>query len=84
MADTHGIVYTPQEIVDFMCAAVEDVLDTEFELKLGDEGKCEVQCVPQGIMALLFDAQSRGKDSILTKTGVGTFIDPRVGRGSPP
>src|SRR6202140_761792 len=25
-ADTHGIVYTPQEIVDFMCASVEDVL----------------------------------------------------------
>ena len=26
VADTHGIVYTPQEIVDFMCAAVEEVL----------------------------------------------------------
>jgi len=25
-ADTHGIVYTPQEIVDFMCASVEEVL----------------------------------------------------------
>ena len=25
-ADTHGIVYTPQAIVDFMCASVEDVL----------------------------------------------------------
>ena len=25
VADTHGIVYTPQEIVDFMCAAVEEV-----------------------------------------------------------
>ena len=38
IADTHGIVYTPQEIVDFMCAAVEEVLDTEFGKKLGDEG----------------------------------------------
>ena len=27
-ADTHGIVYTPQEIVDFMCASVEEVLQT--------------------------------------------------------
>ena len=25
-ADTHGIVYTPQPIVDFMCASVEEVL----------------------------------------------------------
>ena len=26
VADTHGIVYTPQPIVDFMCASVEEVL----------------------------------------------------------
>ena len=38
IADTHGIVYTPQEIVDFMCAAVEEALSTEFGKKLGDEG----------------------------------------------
>ncbi len=30
VADTHGIVYTPQEIVDFMCASVEEVLAKEF------------------------------------------------------
>ncbi len=38
VADTHGIVYTPQEIVDFMCASVEEVLRTEFGKGLGDEG----------------------------------------------
>ena len=37
VADTHGIVYTPQPIVDFMCAAVEDTLHSEFGKKLGDE-----------------------------------------------
>lgn len=37
VADTHGIVYTPQEIVDFMSAAVEEVLMDEFGLHLGDE-----------------------------------------------
>ena len=37
VADTHGIVYTPQPIVDFMCAAVEDALHAEFGKKLGDE-----------------------------------------------
>jgi predicted helicase len=35
-ADTHGIVYTPQEIVDFMCASVAEVLATEFGKTLGD------------------------------------------------
>ncbi|MCY4145452.1 MAG: N-6 DNA methylase [Chloroflexi bacterium] len=38
VADTHGIVYTPQEVVDFMCSAVEETLAREFGLKLGDEG----------------------------------------------
>lgn len=36
-ADTHGIVYTPQPIVDFMCASVEWVLEKEFGKKLGDD-----------------------------------------------
>jgi predicted helicase len=37
IADTHGIVYTPQPIVDFMCNSVADILDHEFGLMLGDE-----------------------------------------------
>ena len=37
VADTHGIVYTPQEIVDFMCASVAEVLESEFGKTLGDE-----------------------------------------------
>lgn len=36
-ADTHGIVYTPQPIVDFMCASVEWALEKEFGKKLGDD-----------------------------------------------
>ena len=38
LADTHGIVYTPQEIVDFMCASVQEVLKTEFGLDLASPG----------------------------------------------
>ncbi|MBI4167254.1 MAG: N-6 DNA methylase, partial [Acidobacteria bacterium] len=30
VADTHGIVYTPQEIVNFMCASVAEVLEKDF------------------------------------------------------
>ena len=37
-ADTHGIVYTPQPIVDFMCASVEEVLKSEFGKSLSDKG----------------------------------------------
>ncbi len=38
VADTHGIVYTPQPIVDFMVKSVEHILQTEFERSLSDGG----------------------------------------------
>ena len=38
VANRHGIVYTPQAIVDFICASVEEVLKTEFNLTLGSKG----------------------------------------------
>jgi type I restriction-modification system DNA methylase subunit len=37
-ADTLGIIYTPQEIVDFILASVEEILKTEFGRRLGDPG----------------------------------------------
>ena len=36
IADTHGIVYTPQPIVEFMGAAVEELLEREFGYTLAD------------------------------------------------
>ena len=38
VADTHGIVYTPQPIVDFMVKSVEHILQTEFNRSLSDTG----------------------------------------------
>ncbi len=52
------------------------------QLRLAAEGKLEIQCLPQGVIAFLFEAMGRGEESFFTKTGVGTFIDPRVGQGS--
>jgi predicted helicase len=37
-ADTHGIVYTPAPIVRWMVASVEQALQREFGLSLGDKG----------------------------------------------
>ncbi len=51
-------------------------------LDLAVAGECELQCIPQGTMALLIDGLGHGRDSLLSSTGVGTFIDPRVGTGS--
>ena len=38
VADTHGIVYTPQPIVDFMVKSVEHILQTTFGRSLSDSG----------------------------------------------
>jgi predicted helicase len=38
VADTHGIVYTPQPIVDFMVKSVEEILQSEFNKSLSDRG----------------------------------------------
>ena len=52
-------------------------------LQLGEDGKLKLQCLPQGTLSLLIDAQARGEDSVLVPTGVETFMDPTVGRGTP-
>ena len=38
VADTHGIVYTPQPIVDFMVKSIGHILKTEFDRTLSDSG----------------------------------------------
>ncbi len=53
------------------------------QLKLADKGKLELQCLPQGTLTLLLKAQGEGRDHIVNQTGVGTFVDPRTGRGTP-
>jgi propionate CoA-transferase len=52
-------------------------------LRLADAGQCELQCLPQGVMAFLIEAQGHGGNSMVTSTALGTFIDPRVGPGTP-
>ena len=37
-ADTHGIVYTPPQIVKYMCSSVAHALEQEFDRPLGSEG----------------------------------------------
>ncbi len=42
VADTHGIIYTPQEVVDFMVAATDELLQREFGKRLGDADVCVI------------------------------------------
>ncbi|MCP4643544.1 MAG: hypothetical protein GY851_24060 [bacterium] len=51
-------------------------------LRLVESDDLTMQCLPQGILTFLIEAQARGEFSITGRTGIGTFIDPRVGSGS--
>ena len=52
-------------------------------LQLADEGRLELHTLPQGEMAHALEAQGRGEFEVRSRTGSGSFLDPRVGRGSP-
>lgn len=52
-------------------------------LQGGAEGRIELHTLPQGQLILAVEAQGRGEPSIVSDVGVGTFVDPRVGPGSP-
>lgn len=55
---------------------------TKAQLRLGQAGQLELHTIPQGVMSLLLEARGRGESSLRTRVGVGTFLDPRIGRGS--
>ena len=52
-------------------------------LRLADAGRLELHTLPQGEMVHTVEAQGRGERQVRSRTGIGTFLDPRVGRGSP-
>lgn len=52
-------------------------------LRLADAGELELHTIPQGQFALLLESQANGGPLTReSEVGVGSFLDPRVGRGS--
>jgi len=52
-------------------------------LRLVERGELLGEVLPQGVIELLVAAQAEGRTELVSDTGVGTFVDPRVGTGSP-
>jgi propionate CoA-transferase len=51
-------------------------------LQRADEGNLELHTMSQGILAFLIEAQAKGTSAIESSIGLGTFLDPAIGRGS--
>ncbi len=52
-------------------------------LRLTDRGEIEFHCLPLGVLVQVVGGMDHGENSIITDTGIGTFVDPRTGRGTP-
>ena len=71
VADTHGVVYTPQPIVDFMVRSVDQILKTEFGNGSGERAA-----------ASCFESRSHRGTAPTISDGNVHIIDPFVGTGN--
>ena len=63
----------PGLVKEYICGHVETA---KALLQLGDEKHIEIHTLPQGEITALLVAQAKGKTTVASTTGLGTFYDP--------
>lgn len=72
-------VAVPGLLSEYIAGHVETA---KHQLRMGADKKIEIHIMPQGEITELLSAQGNGCRSILSETGIGTFLDPDFGGGT--
>jgi propionate CoA-transferase len=66
----------PGLMSEYICSHVETA---KSQLALADSGDLRIHTIPYGEITFLLEALARGETSILSETGLDTFLDPEYG-----
>jgi propionate CoA-transferase len=69
----------PGLLTEYISGHVET---THRQLRMGENREIEIHIMPQGEITEILKAQATGRSTVISETGIGTFLDSAMGGGS--